>query len=176
MIATQRPSVDVITGLIKANIPTRIAFSLSQVRSILERSSTWQVQKKLLEKETCSSLENGSGKPTRLQGNFVSNREIDEVVAHVRKQRKPVFLFEQEELMLKGSAITDEDELFMDACRFAIEQNSASTSSLQRRFRIGYNRLCEIDRHDGTRGHDLWCKGSKPREVLMTLSDLEQLI
>ncbi|WP_339208098.1 DNA translocase FtsK [Bacillus sp. FSL R5-0432] len=175
LIATQRPSVDVITGLIKANIPTRIAFSVSsQVdsRTIIDMAGA----EKLLGKGDMLFLENGSGKPTRLQGNFVSDREIDQVVAHVRKQRKPVFLFEQEELMLQGSAITDEDELFMDACRFAIEQNSASTSSLQRRFRIGYNRAARLIDMMEREGMISGAKGSKPREVLMTLSDLEQLI
>ncbi len=175
LIATQRPSVDVITGLIKANIPTRIAFSVSsQVdsRTIIDMAGA----EKLLGKGDMLFLENGSGKPTRLQGNFVSDREIDQVVAHVRKQHKPVFLFEQEELMLQGSAITDEDELFMDACRFAIEQNSASTSSLQRRFRIGYNRAARLIDMMEREGMISGAKGSKPREVLMTLSDLEQLI
>lgn len=175
LIATQRPSVDVITGLIKANIPTRIAFSVSsQVdsRTIIDMAGA----EKLLGKGDMLFLENGSGKPTRLQGNFVSDREIDQVVAHVRKQRKPVFLFEQEELMLQGSAITDEDELFMDACRFAIEQNSASTSSLQRRFRIGYNRAARLIDMMEREGMISGAKGSKPREVLMTLNDLEQLI
>ncbi|MDR4252088.1 DNA translocase FtsK [Bacillus pumilus] len=175
LIATQRPSVDVITGLIKANIPTRIAFSVSsQVdsRTIIDMAGA----EKLLGKGDMLFLENGSGKPTRLQGNFVSDREIDQVVAHVRKQRKPVFLFEQEELMLQGSAITDEDELFIDACRFAIEQNSASTSSLQRRFRIGYNRAARLIDMMEREGMISGAKGSKPREVLMTLSDLEQLI
>ncbi|MEH7228531.1 DNA translocase FtsK [Bacillus safensis] len=175
LIATQRPSVDVITGLIKANIPTRIAFSVSsQVdsRTIIDMAGA----EKLLGKGDMLFLENGSGKPTRLQGNFVSDREIDQVVAHVRKQRKPVFLFEQEELMLQGSAITDEDELFMDACRFAIEQNSASTSSLQRRFRIGYNRAARLIDMMEREGMISGAKGSKPREVLMTMSDLEQLI
>ncbi|MFJ5965285.1 DNA translocase FtsK [Bacillus sp. NPDC093026] len=175
LIATQRPSVDVITGLIKANIPTRIAFSVSsQVdsRTIIDMAGA----EKLLGKGDMLFLENGSGKPTRLQGNFVSDREIDRVVAHVRKQRKPVYLFEQEELMLQGSAITDEDELFVDACRFAIEQNSASTSSLQRRFRIGYNRAARLIDMMEREGMISGAKGSKPREVLMTLSDLEKLI
>ncbi|WP_442895651.1 DNA translocase FtsK [Bacillus sp. FJAT-53060] len=175
LIATQRPSVDVITGLIKANIPTRIAFSVSsQVdsRTIIDMAGA----EKLLGKGDMLFLENGSGKPTRLQGNFVSDCEIDQVVSHVRKQRKPVFLFEQEELMLQGSAITDEDELFIDACRFAIEQNSASTSSLQRRFRIGYNRAARLIDMMEREGMISSAKGSKPREVLMTLSDLEQLI
>ncbi|OLP65913.1 DNA translocase SftA [Bacillus pumilus] len=175
LIATQRPSVDVITGLIKANIPTRIAFSVSSQidsRTIIDMAGA----EKLLGKGDMLFLENGSGKPTRLQGNFVSDREIDQVVAHVRKQSKPVFLFEQEELMLQGSAITDEDELFVDACRFAIEQNSASTSSLQRRFRIGYNRAARLIDMMEREGMISGAKGSKPREVLMTLSDLEQLI
>ncbi|MGE6628840.1 DNA translocase FtsK [Bacillus sp. NPDC077027] len=175
LIATQRPSVDVITGLIKANIPTRIAFSVSsQVdsRTIIDMGGA----EKLLGKGDMLFVENGSGKPTRLQGNFVSDREIDKVVAHVRKQREPIFLFEQEELILQGSAITDEDELFVDACHFAIEQNSASTSSLQRRFRIGYNRAARLIDMMEREGMISGAKGSKPREVLITLSDLEQMI
>ncbi|MCY7795682.1 DUF87 domain-containing protein [Bacillus spizizenii] len=171
LVATQRPSVDVITGLIKANIPTRIAFSVSsQVdsRTIIDIAGA----EKLLGKGDMLFLENGSGKPVRLQGNFVSDREIDRVVSHVRKQMPPTYLFEQEELVRQGSALKEEDELFYEACEFVVEQNSASTSSLQRRFRIGYNRAARLIDMMEAEGMISEAKGSKPREVLITASDL----
>jgi len=171
LVATQRPSVDVITGLIKANIPTRIAFSVSsQVdsRTIIDIAGA----EKLLGKGDMLFLENGSGKPVRLQGNFVSDREIDRVVSHVRSQMPPTYLFEQEELVRQGSALKEEDELFYEACEFVVEQNSASTSSLQRRFRIGYNRAARLIDMMEAEGMISEAKGSKPREVLITASDL----
>ncbi|AZV50494.1 cell division protein FtsK [Bacillus halotolerans] len=171
LVATQRPSVDVITGLIKANIPTRIAFSVSsQVdsRTIIDMAGA----EKLLGKGDMLFLENGSGKPVRLQGNFVSDREIDRVVSHVRNQLPPAYLFEQEELVRQGSALKEEDELFYEACEFVVEQNSASTSSLQRRFRIGYNRAARLIDMMEAEGMISEAKGSKPREVLITASDL----
>ncbi|MFN2747607.1 DNA translocase FtsK [Bacillus sp. z60-18] len=175
LIATQRPSVDVITGLIKANIPTRIAFSVSSgvdSRTIIDMAGA----EKLLGKGDMLFLENGSGKPVRLQGNFVSDHEIDRVVSHVRKQQKPSYLFEQEELIRQNPAGFDQDELFLEACEFAVEQNSASTSSLQRRFRIGYNRAARLIDMMESEGMISEAKGSKPREVLITKADLEQLI
>ncbi|MCI3196150.1 DUF87 domain-containing protein [Bacillus sp. HU-1818] len=171
LVATQRPSVDVITGLIKANIPTRIAFSVSsQVdsRTIIDMAGA----EKLLGKGDMLFLENGSGKPVRLQGNFVSDREIDRVVAHVRDQLPPSYLFEQEELIRQGTALKEEDELFFEACEFVVEQNSASTSSLQRRFRIGYNRAARLIDMMEAEGMISEAKGSKPREVLITAADL----
>ncbi|RJS56385.1 cell division protein FtsK [Bacillus subtilis] len=171
LVATQRPSVDVITGLIKANIPTRIAFSVSsQVdsRTIIDIAGA----EKLLGRGDMLFLENGSGKPVRLQGNFVSDREIDRVVSHVRNQMPPTYLFEQEELVRQGSALKEEDELFYEACEFVVEQNSASTSSLQRRFRIGYNRAARLIDMMEAEGMISEAKGSKPREVLITASDL----
>ncbi|MED4803961.1 DNA translocase FtsK [Bacillus atrophaeus] len=171
LVATQRPSVDVITGLIKANIPTRIAFSVSsQVdsRTIIDMAGA----EKLLGKGDMLFLENGSGKPVRLQGNFVSDREIDRVVAHVRDQLPPSYLFEQEELIRQGTALKEEDELFFEACEFVVEQNSASTSSLQRRFRIGYNRAARLIDMMEAEGMISEAKGSKPREVLITAAEL----
>ncbi|MDA1477656.1 DNA translocase FtsK [Bacillus sp. CLL-3-40] len=175
LIATQRPSVDVITGLIKANIPTRIAFSVSSgvdSRTIIDMSGA----EKLLGKGDMLFLENGSGKPVRLQGNFVSDYEIDRVVSHVKQQQKPVYLFEQEELIRQNPAGLEQDELFPEALTFAVEQNSTSTSSLQRRFRIGYNRAARlIDMMEG-KGFISEAKGSKPREVLISKAELEHLI
>ncbi len=174
IIATQRPSVDVITGLIKANIPTRIAFSVSsQVdsRTIIDISGA----EKLLGRGDMLFLENGSSKPVRLQGTFVSDEEIDLVVGHVREQREPDYLFEQEELLKKAQVSEGEDELFFEACEFIIDQGAASTSSLQRRFKIGYNRAARLMDMLEKNGYITSANGSKPREVLISEADLEAI-
>lgn len=175
LIATQRPSVDVITGLIKANISTRIAFSVSsQVdsRTIIDTAGA----EKLLGKGDMLFLENGSGKPVRLQGNFVSDGEIERAVSHVRKQMKPSYLFEQEELMSQTGAFEEEDELFLEACHFALEQGHASTSSLQRRFRVGYNRAARLIDMMEREGFISSANGSKPRDLLITKADFTQWV
>jgi DNA segregation ATPase FtsK/SpoIIIE, S-DNA-T family len=172
IVATQRPSVDVITGLIKANIPTRIAFSVSSQidsRTIIDIAGA----EKLLGRGDMLFLENGSSKPVRLQGTYVSDEEIDLVVAHVREQQEPQYLFEQDELLKKAQVTEDEDELFYEACEFIIEQGHASTSSLQRRFKIGYNRAARLMDILETNGFITSANGSKPREVLVTVADLE---
>jgi S-DNA-T family DNA segregation ATPase FtsK/SpoIIIE len=174
IIATQRPSVDVITGLIKANIPTRIAFSVSsQVdsRTIIDIGGA----EKLLGRGDMLFLENGSSKPVRLQGTFVSDDEIDTVVAHVREQQEPNYLFEQEELLKKAQNSEEEDELFYEACEFVVDQSSASTSSLQRRFKIGYNRAARLMEMMEQQGYISSSKGSKPRDVFITAADLESI-
>jgi S-DNA-T family DNA segregation ATPase FtsK/SpoIIIE len=174
IVATQRPSVDVITGLIKANIPTRIAFSVSsQVdsRTIIDISGA----EKLLGRGDMLFLENGSSKPVRLQGTYVSDEEIDLVVGHVREQREPDYLFEQEELLKKAQVTESEDELFYEACEFIIDQGGASTSSLQRRFKIGYNRAARLMDMLETHGYITSANGSKAREVLITQADLESI-
>jgi S-DNA-T family DNA segregation ATPase FtsK/SpoIIIE len=174
IIATQRPSVDVITGLIKANVPTRIAFSVSsQVdsRTIIDISGA----EKLLGRGDMLFLENGSSKPVRLQGTFVSDEEIDFVVAHIREQREPDYLFEQEELLKKAQVLEEEDELFYEACEFVVDQGGASTSSLQRRFKIGYNRAARLMDLMEQNGYISGANGSKPRDVLITETDLEAM-
>lgn len=171
LIATQRPSVDVITGLIKANIPTRIAFSVSsQVdsRTILDTTGA----ERLLGKGDMLFLENGSSKPVRIQGTFVSDEEIDRVVQHVKRQQAPHYLFQQEELIKKANW-QEEDDLFYDACEFVIEQGQASTSSLQRRFRIGYNRAARLIDLMEEHGIISAPKGSKPRDVLVSEEELK---
>jgi DNA segregation ATPase FtsK/SpoIIIE, S-DNA-T family len=174
IVATQRPSVDVITGLIKANVPTRTAFSVSSQidsRTIIDISGA----EKLLGRGDMLFLENGSSKPVRLQGTFVSDAEIDLVVEHVRNQQEPQYLFHQEELLKKAQTIEDEDELFYEACEFVIDQGGASTSSLQRRFKIGYNRAARLIDLMEQQGFISEPKGSKPRDVLITEEELEQL-
>ncbi|NEY71954.1 DNA translocase FtsK [Bacillus mesophilus] len=172
LLATQRPSVDVITGLIKANIPTRIAFSVSsQVdsRTIIDSIGA----DKLLGKGDMLFLENGSSKPYRLQGNFVSDQEIEKAVSFAKAQQKPEYLFEQQELLSKANTfIQEEDELFLEACEFVIDQGGASSSSLQRRFRIGYNRAARLIEMMEEQGFISEQKGSKPRDVLITEDQL----
>ncbi|KOO46804.1 DNA translocase FtsK [Priestia koreensis] len=175
LLATQRPSVDVITGLIKANVPTRVAFSVSsQVdsRTIIDTGGA----EKLLGRGDMLFLENGSSKTVRIQGNFISDEEIDRVVDHVKKQMKPNYLFQQEDLLKKQQTISsDEDDLFVEACEFVLDQGGASTSSLQRHFRIGYNRAARlIDMMEG-QGIISEARGSKPRDVLITEDDLTDI-
>ncbi|PPA71673.1 DNA translocase FtsK [Jeotgalibacillus proteolyticus] len=174
LIATQRPSVDVITGLIKANVPTRVAFSVSsQVdsRTIIDTSGA----DRLLGKGDMLFLGNGASKPVRLQGTFVSDEEIDSVVAHVRKERDVNYLFHQEELLAKVEIQEEEDELLMDACELVVSHGGASTSLLQRQFRIGYNRAARLIDLMEKQGWISEAKGSKPRDVLMTNEDLQSL-
>ncbi len=174
ILATQRPSVDVITGLIKANIPTRIAFSVSsQVdsRTIIDSSGA----EKLLGRGDMLFLENGSSKPFRVQGNFVTDDEIEEVVNFVKSEMKPSYMFEQDELLKKASITNEEDELFFEACEFVLEHGGASTSSVQRRFRIGYNRAARLIDMMEEQGIISESRGSKPREVLITEEDLADI-
>jgi DNA segregation ATPase FtsK/SpoIIIE, S-DNA-T family len=172
IVATQRPSVDVITGLIKANIPTRIAFSVSsQVdsRTIIDVSGA----EKLLGKGDMLFLENGSSKLVRLQGTFVSDDEIDQVVSHVKREQEPQYLFQQDELLAKAQISSDSDELFIEACEFVVTQNAASTSSLQRHFRIGYNRAARLMEMLESQGVISEARGSRPRDVLMGEEEIE---
>ncbi|MDQ0254989.1 S-DNA-T family DNA segregation ATPase FtsK/SpoIIIE [Evansella vedderi] len=174
LVATQRPSVDVITGLIKANIPTRIAFSVSSQadsRTILDGAGA----ERLLGKGDMLFLENGSGKPVRIQGTFVSDDEIDRVMAHVKNVEKPQFLFERETLQLQMNE-SSEDELFEPACEFVSEHQVASASLLQRQFRIGYNRAARIIDEMEVRGIISSSKGSKPREVYLTKEEINEKI
>ena len=167
VVATQRPSVDVITGLIKANIPTRIAFSVSsQVdsRTILDSGGA----DKLLGRGDMLFLENGSSKTVRLQGTFVTDEEIEDVVDFVRKEQEPQYLFQQEDLLAKAQVADERDELFLEACEFVVYQNVASTSSLQRRFHIGYNRAARLMEILESNGVISEARGSRPREVLMS--------
>lgn len=174
ILATQRPSVDVITGLIKANIPTRVAFSVSsQVdsRTIIDSAGA----EKLLGRGDMLFAENGSSKTVRLQGTFVSDDEIDQVVQHVKREQEPNYLFEQEELLNRAQVSEETDELFFEACEFVVSQHSASTSSIQRRFRVGYNRAARLIEMMEQQGIISESRGSKPREVLITEDDLEYL-
>ncbi|MEJ8777889.1 DNA translocase FtsK [Pseudogracilibacillus sp. ICA-222130] len=172
LIATQRPSVDVITGLIKANIPTRIAFSVSsQVDSRTMLDSVGA--EKLLGKGDMLFVENGANKSVRLQGPFVSDEEVDRVATYMRTIAEPNYLFEQEQLLLDVEE-EEEDELLHEVIHFVVSQNQASTSLLQRRFRIGYNRAARLIDTLEMKGIVSEQNGSKPREVLISTAQLEQ--
>ncbi|OUA53913.1 DNA translocase FtsK [Bacillus thuringiensis] len=167
LVATQRPSVDVITGLIKSNIPTRIAFTVSsQVdsRTIIDIGGA----EKLLGRGDMLFLGNGTSKPVRVQGVYVSDDEIEKTVDHVKKQMKPNYLFKQEDLLAKTEQAESEDELFLDACQFVVEQGGASTSSVQRKFRIGYNRAARLIEEMESQGIISEGRGTKPRDVLIS--------
>ncbi len=174
LVATQRPSVDVITGLIKANIPTRIAFSVSsQVdsRTILDQGGA----EKLLGRGDMLFLENGTSKTVRLQGTFVTDDEIEQVVEYVKSHAKPNYMFEPSDLLKHADVQEEKDELYFEVCEFAVEMGGASISSIQRRFRIGYNRaarLIDIMEREGVLSE---ARGSKPREVLISQADLEAI-
>ncbi|WP_240507975.1 DNA translocase FtsK [Virgibacillus indicus] len=166
LLATQRPSVDVITGLIKANIPTRIAFSVSsQVdsRTIIDTSGA----EKLLGKGDMLFVENGAGKSVRLQGPFVSDEEIERVTNYARNIAEPDYLFEQEQLLEQVHEDEEADVLLDEAIQFVLQQNSASTSLMQRHFKIGYNRAARLIDTLEHRGIISGQNGSKPREVLI---------
>lgn len=172
LLATQRPSVDVITGLIKANIPTRIAFSVSSAvdsRTIIDNNGA----EKLLGKGDMLFVENGARQAQRIQGAFVSDEEIERVVEHVKQTAPPEYLFQHEDLLERRESEEEEDELYREAVEFVIEHNSASASLLQRRFKIGYNRAARLIDHMEMRGVISEQKGSKPRDVLVSLAQLQ---
>ncbi|MFB7156246.1 DNA translocase FtsK [Lysinibacillus sp. NPDC056232] len=171
IVATQRPSVDVITGLIKSNIPTRIAFAVSSQidsRTILDA----QGAERLLGRGDMLYLGNGMSAPVRLQGTFVTDDEIEAIIEHVREQGEPDYIFDQEELLKKTEVSAEQDELFEDVCRFVYEQGGASTSLIQRKYHIGYNRAARLIDMLESHGFVSEARGSKPRESYITEEDL----
>ncbi|HDG7963957.1 TPA: DNA translocase FtsK [Staphylococcus pseudintermedius] len=173
LVATQRPSVNVITGLIKANIPTRIAFMVSSSvdsRTILDSGGA----ERLLGYGDMLYLGSGMNKPIRVQGTFVSDEEIDQVVEFIRAQRKPEYLFQEKELLEKNDA-PSRDELFDEVCQFMVREQHISTSLIQRHFQIGYNRAARIIDQLEQLGYISGANGSKPRDVYLTESELSEL-
>jgi S-DNA-T family DNA segregation ATPase FtsK/SpoIIIE len=172
IIATQRPSVDVITGVIKANIPSRIAFSVSSQtdsRTILDMGGA----EKLLGRGDMLFLPMGASKPVRVQGAFVSDQEVEEVVDFVISQQKAQYY---EEMMIseESNDTAFDDELYEEAVRLVVEMQSASVSMLQRRFRIGYNRAARLIDAMEARGVVGPYEGSKPRAVLLSKEDIKK--
>ncbi|MFD1037927.1 DNA translocase FtsK [Virgibacillus byunsanensis] len=167
IIATQRPSVDVITGVIKANIPSRIAFSVSSQtdsRTILDSGGA----EKLLGRGDMLFMPVGSSKPTRVQGAFLSDEEVERIVDHCIEQQKAAY--QEEMIPEETSEVKSEvdDELYDDAVQLITEMNSASVSMLQRRFRIGYTRAARLIDAMEDRGIVGPYEGSKPRTVLIS--------
>ncbi|MBF2595909.1 FtsK/SpoIIIE family DNA translocase [Listeria welshimeri] len=164
IIATQRPSVDVITGVIKANIPSRIAFAVSSSidsRTILDMGGA----EKLLGRGDMLLLPVGSSKPTRIQGAFLSDAEVEDVVNYVISQQKAQYVEEMipDDIPEVEGEVTD--ELYHEAVELVVEMQTASVSMLQRKFRIGYNRAARLIDEMEQRGVVGPHEGSKPRRV-----------
>jgi len=168
IIATQRPSVDVITGIIKANIPSRIAFAVSSAidsRTILDMGGA----EKLLGRGDMLFLPAGSSKPVRVQGAFLSDAEVERIVDFVIEQQKANY---QDEMIPdevdESVEQLDRDELYDDVVQLITEMQTASVSLLQRRFRIGYSRAARIIDQLELGGVVGPYEGSKPRQVLVS--------
>ena len=184
VIATQRPSVDVITGVIKANIPSRISFAVSsQVdsRTILDMVGA----EKLLGKGDMLFYPSGAPKPTRIQGAFVSDKEVEKLVEFLKSQGEVTYSdeileqIENSDKTDKELAEEDEDQtsdpLLMEAIETVVETQQASTSFIQRRFKVGYARAGRIIDQMEERGIISGYQGSKPREVLMSKERWQEL-
>ena len=187
IIATQRPSVDVITGLIKANMPSRVAFAVSSgvdSRTILDMNGA----EKLLGKGDMLFYPQGYPKPARIQGAFVSDREVSDVVDFLKNQAIGNVYSEDVEAQIKnlgsgsgssggaGGGGASCDELFVDAGRFIIEKDKASIGMLQRVFKIGFNRAARIMDQLADAGVVGEEEGTKPRKILMSPEQFEQYV
>ncbi|QGG48244.1 FtsK/SpoIIIE family DNA translocase [Heliorestis convoluta] len=173
VVATQRPSVDVITGIIKANIPSRIAFAVSSQtdsRTILDQAGA----EKLLGRGDMLFSPVGANKPMRVQGCYVSDKEVEDLVEYLKKQGLPEYqegiikVQEQQE-----SIVEEEDELFLQAVQVLLENGQASISMLQRRLRIGYARAARLIDMMEQQGIVGGYEGSKPREILISKAQFE---
>lgn len=182
VIATQRPSVDIITGLIKANIPSRIAFGVSSQidsRTILDMGGA----EKLLGNGDMLYFPRGYAKPVRVQGVYVTDEEIASVISYVKRQAAPVFdksMDESVDALMSGEGLADfgeerpeHDKLLGDACRFFIENGNASISMLQRHFRIGYTRAARIIDELEELGFVGPYEGSKARKINIGLDECD---
>ena len=184
VIATQRPSVDVITGLIKANVPSRIAFAVSsQVdsRTILDMVGA----EKLLGKGDMLFYPAGASKPARIQGAFVSDGEVEKIVGFIKANGTANYsedILESiennnktDKELAEEADDDDTDPLLMEAMDTVVETGQASTSFIQRRFKVGYARAGRIIDQLEERGVISGYQGSKPRQVLMTVERLNEL-
>ncbi|MFZ5800901.1 MAG: DNA translocase FtsK [Candidatus Omnitrophota bacterium] len=168
VLATQRPSVDVITGVIKANFPARISFKVASKvdsRTVLDMNGA----DKLLGRGDMLFLQPGEAKPIRAQSSLVQDKEIERIINFIRKQGEPVY----EEALMKEQeksssfAIAEKDELFDEAVKMILESNQASVSILQRRMRLGYTRAARLIDSMEQEGIIGPYRGSKPREILV---------
>ena len=182
VIATQRPSVNVITGLIKANVPSRIAFSVSSgvdSRTIIDMNGA----EKLLGKGDMLFYPSGVPKPQRVQGAFVSDSEVSSVVEFLTQQGLTAsYSTEVESKMmssasdLAGGGDSSRDEYFVQAGKFIIEKEKASIGMLQRVFKIGFNRAARIMDQLADAGVVGEEEGTKPRKILMTMEEFENMV
>lgn len=183
VIATQRPTVDVITGLIKANVPSRIAFAVSSgtdSRTIIDMNGA----EKLLGKGDMLFFPQGIPKPVRVQGAFVSDQEVSDVVDFIKEEMGEVEYSEriQQQVQSGGGGegsvggAGNQDELFVEAGQLIIETEKASIGMLQRKFRIGFNRAARIMDQLADAGVVGPEEGTKPRKIIMTLAEFDELI
>lgn len=173
LIATQRPSVDIVTGTIKNNIPTRVAFMVSsQVdsRTIIDTSGA----ERLLGKGDMLFLGNGASQPLRLQGTFV-DKEVDRVTDFVRTQGKPHYAFDPDGLLEKQQVQESQDELMPEVLDYIVQEKTVSTSKLQRVFSIGYNRAANLIDTLENKQYISGQNGSKPRDVFLTEKQLAEM-
>ncbi len=178
IVATQRPSVDVITGVIKANIPSRIAFSVSSMadsRTILDMGGA----EKLLGRGDMLFYPSGMSKPVRIQGSLISDTEVERVIRFIKGQVQSSNYSEEIIDTIESGKVnmssSDTDELLKDAIELVVSAEQASVSMLQRRFRIGYNRAARLIDDMEERGIVGHFDGSRPRRVLISKEDLEEL-
>jgi len=177
IVATQRPSVDVITGLIKANIPSRLAFAVSSgtdSRTVLDM----QGAEKLLGRGDMLFLPRGQNKPIRVQGGFISDKEVEQLVAFLKAQAPVEHTTEMiQQITMPGKANIEgeTDEFFHDAVDFLLVKGKASTSMLQRQFRIGYNRASRLMEDLELRGIVGPEDGVKPRKVTITRDEYREI-
>ncbi len=181
IIATQRPSVDVITGLIKANVPSRIAFNVSSgtdSRTIIDMNGA----EKLLGKGDMLFYPVGYPKPVRIQGAFISDHEVENIVEYLKTQQQTQYnqkvmnhLNRADDTAAGSDNKDDLDELFADALELVVDKERASASMLQRYFRIGFNRAARLLDQLTEAGYVGEEQGSKPREVLLTRREWQQL-
>jgi DNA segregation ATPase FtsK/SpoIIIE, S-DNA-T family len=171
VLATQRPSTNVITGIIKANIPSRIAFmvtSNTDSRIIIDQPGA----EKLLGRGDMLFSSSWDPIPSRIQGAFLTEEEVERVVAHVKAQGEPDYLDEEyfrdddEDDEYEGNESDDSDDLMQEALKIVSQRGSASASYLQRRLKIGYNRAARLVEEMEERGIVGPAQGSKPREVI----------
>lgn len=179
VIATQRPSVDVITGLMKANIPSRIAFAVSSYidsRTILDQKGG----ERLIGRGDMLYLPIDANKPKRIQGCYVNEREIDRLCEFLKAQRKPNYIMDAAAFIPSGKGSNDVDEAMSDeyyelAVRFVVAKGECSTSSIQRKYKIGYTRAARLVDYMYERGIVGEPNGAKPRDVLVNRMDLDNI-